>query len=189
MKRLVPFVVLTALLLLAVAGPAAADEAKGARASALASVARASAVDPVVRVDDQTGSVEWLSGRWAAPAPGRPAESSYRFLEAHRAAFGIVSPRAEFRTLAVLADDQLAGWKDVYLGQLVNGVPVLYATLAFHYDAQGRLLGVNGDYVPTPDEIQTPRADRRPGRRQGRGSVGEPAGARRHPRPQRGLDR
>ena len=102
------------------------------------------------------GAIEWLSGRWSAATPARPVESSYRFLEAHRAAFGIVSPREEFSRLAVVHPDLLAGWHDVYLQQRVHGVPVLQGRLAFHYDAGGRLVAVNGEYVPSTDAIQAP---------------------------------
>ena len=159
MKRLALFSVclLVVLLLPAAAALAADGSAAAARATAIFALRDASTVKPVLRLDEHTNGISWLTGRWAASTPGRPVESSLRFLETNRLAFGIVSPRDEFSRLGVIADDQLAGWRDVYLQQRVHGIPVLHGRLAFHYDARGRLVAVNGDYVPTPGDIQTPR--------------------------------
>jgi hypothetical protein len=136
---------------LAADGPQAA-----VRGVALHELTQSSAVEPVLQLDDSTGAVKWLTGRWVAPAPGRVVESSYRFLEANRIAFGVVSPRDEFVLLQVTRDDQLPGWRDVSFEQRVNGLPLLHARIAFHYDGDGRLVAVNGDYLPSPDVPATP---------------------------------
>jgi Zn-dependent metalloprotease len=157
MRRFGSFV--ACALLVALAAAAAAGAAPSAsRATALGALARTSSVDPVLRLDEQTKGIAWLTGRWASSSAD-PVESSLRFLEANRQAFGIDSPRSEFAAVEVTADDQLAGWRDVYLQQRIHGVPVLRAQLAFHYDDRGRLVAVSGDYLPTPEQIQAPLLD------------------------------
>ena len=143
MVRLGMVLLCSLILCLLPAGAFAAEAPPGSHAAAVAEMGRQSAVDPAVRFNPRTGALEWLTGSWKAGAPGRPLESAYRFLETNRLAFAVDTPRHEFTPIAVTRDDQLAGWRDVYLQQRVFGLPLLGGRLGFHFDA-GRPAEVGG---------------------------------------------
>lgn len=117
--------------------------------AAMTSVAAASALPIQYSVNDKSGTIAWLSGEFQPAAPGDFVESAYKFLEGHRQAFQVQSPRSEFALMMTRQDKGHAG-DHVYLEQKINGLPVWGRRLGFHFNSQGKLYAVNGNYCAAP---------------------------------------
>jgi len=118
-------------------------------AGAVMSIAAQSASPVKYSLNEKNGTISWMSGEFKPAVPGDPVESAYRFLEGHRKAFQVQSPRSEFSVM-MSRKDKIQSADHVYLEQKVNGLPVWGHRLGFHFNARGMLYAVNGKYCATP---------------------------------------
>ncbi len=78
-------------------------------------------------------------------------EVAVSFLQRHRKDFLIKNPAAEFKTLSNKTDD--LGFTRIKLAQVYQGIPVWNGIISAHFNRQGELQIVRGEYFPTPDNI------------------------------------
>lgn len=108
-------------------------------------------------VDPATGNPRLV--RLASPAPAPDGDTlttkALDLLTRHAAAFGLVSPSDELRTVAELADP--VGGGSVFFRQFYLGLPVFGATVRVHFDAGGTVRAVNGAVVSDIDLDPSPR--------------------------------
>lgn len=98
------------------------------------------------RFDSGTGVPVFLTGSITPPPAASSLESSLAFLDANKDIYRITDAGGEM-TLKREDVDEL-GMKHVLLAQQYNGVPVFGADTAVHFSADGRIVAVNGLYVP-----------------------------------------
>jgi Zn-dependent metalloprotease len=141
-------------VLVAVACAGVAPPASGSKA------AEATDVPPheTLMLDPRNGAVRFLRGEdLGAGLPGvaaGDAEAVARaFLAAYAALFRIADPAAELALQRV--DRESSGAAHVRFAQRWKGLPLPEAELIVHLDAGGRVVLVNGSYVPTPRGVDT----------------------------------
>lgn len=135
------------------AGPAAAAVAPiDGRSAAQISAALQAPVS--VSHSRATGAVRFLrvapgSQASLAPAAGSLDERARGFFAAQASLFGIRDTRAELFLRKTTTD--AAGYQHVIYDQFYRGVPVFAGELRAHFDGDGRLRAVNGNFVPEID--------------------------------------
>ncbi|MFL5734293.1 MAG: M4 family metallopeptidase [Chloroflexia bacterium] len=93
------------------------------------------------------GSSAYIPYEPTAAEVGNPLAMARGFLDANRALFGLGSVAADFGPGRLEPDTQL-GFAHVRLPQLYHGIPVFGKQLLVHFTPQGRIVAVNGGYVP-----------------------------------------
>jgi thermolysin len=99
-----------------------------------------------VRFNSETGSPAFISGTITPPAGANPLESSQSFFEANKDLYRMSDPATEL-TLKRETDDEL-GMSHVHLSQQYQGLPVYAAEVSVHFSRDGKIVSVNGNYVP-----------------------------------------
>lgn len=88
-----------------------------------------------------------------------PAATSIRFVSAFRDVFRLGNASEELKTKSVQKDD--LGFQHVRLQQVFRGLEVVHCGLIFHYNREGALYLITGDYIATPVLPNTqPQLDR-----------------------------
>ena len=99
-----------------------------------------------VRWDSDTGVPAFLTGDIAAPAANGVEGAALAFLDANGDLYRMAEPEKDLKAERTEQDD--LGMSHLYFGQSYNGVPVFGSDLAIHFSASGRIVAVNGRYVP-----------------------------------------
>lgn len=107
-----------------------------------------------VRWDGANGTPAFLSGSIAPPAAASPAEAAIAFLAGNVELYRLSDPAAELRVSRQERDD--LGMTHVHFEQMHQGVPVFGSDIAVHFAGDGRIVTVNGRYVPDINIAATP---------------------------------
>lgn len=139
--------------------------------------------------DPATGAIRWLRGAdlsrelesdpnfRADQAEGRAEAVARRFVEAYAGAFRLEDPVHELRLDAIGTDE--TGRTRVTFAQTWRGHPVLRCVVHVHLDLAGRVVVVNGDYLPTPAGVDpTPTLSADDACERAATSMGSPPGGR-----------
>jgi bacillolysin len=99
------------------------------------------------------GTPAALSGRTAKlfQDPDQAFGATVSFLEKHRGVYGMRSPAQELRSVRERGDN--LRMRHLRMQQTVRGVDVFGAELFAHYDAQGRLVELAGNYQKDLDQV------------------------------------
>lgn len=92
-----------------------------------------------------------VSGNLTAPGFARTGsykEDGLSFIRQNKELFGIVNPEAELKLLSTFKDD--IGQTHLKFQQTINNVLLLKGQIIIHISDDGRIIGVNGKYYPTP---------------------------------------
>lgn len=107
----------------------------------------------LVRATDLATDLEEVAAYKDARQKGDYGEMA-RFFLAHRAdLFKLDNPKGDLRLLDAAQDG--LGHHHAKFQQVVDGIPVWLKTLSVHFGPQDRLYRVDGDYLPTPMEVDT----------------------------------
>jgi len=105
--------------------------------------------------DRESGNLRYVVGLLSDPVvAGGEASAVYRFLEAHKSAYGIEKPTEEVLVRGM--DVDYLGMRHVRLAQRYHGLPVYGCEMIAHFTADGILKAINGTYLdgieidPTP---------------------------------------
>lgn len=107
-----------------------------------------------VRFDPETDSPAFITGSITAPAGANQYESAQSFFTANKELFRMSDPATEL-TLKRQTGDQL-GMTHVHMSQQHEGIPVYAAEMSVHFSQDGKILAVNGHYVPDIAVSTTP---------------------------------
>ena len=77
-----------------------------------------------------------------------PAATSIAFVSAFRDVFRLSNAADELKTKAVQKDD--LGFQHVRLQQVFRGLEVVHCGMIFHFNKEGALYLITGDYIATP---------------------------------------
>jgi hypothetical protein len=107
----------------------------------------------LVKGSDLAADLE-SSDAYGAARRGDDFGEMARLFLAHRAElFKLADPREDLRLLEVQRDG--LNHHHAKFQQAVAGIPVWLKTLSVHFDPQDRLYRVEGDYLPTPLDVDT----------------------------------
>jgi Zn-dependent metalloprotease len=94
------------------------------------------------------------SAAYSAALRGEDFGEMARLFLAHRSdLFKLADPKTDLRLMDVQPDS--LGHHHAKFQQVVDNIPVWQKTLSVHFDPQDRLYRVDGDYLPTPLEVDT----------------------------------
>lgn len=99
-----------------------------------------------VRWDGDTGIPAFLTGDIAAPASDSIEGAALAFLGVNGDLYRMSEPEKDLKAERSEQDD--LGMSHLYFGQTYEGVPVFGSDVAVHFSAGGRIVAVNGRYVP-----------------------------------------
>lgn len=99
-----------------------------------------------IRWDDDTGVPAFLTGQITPPAGANAVQSTLAFFQENKDLFHMSSPEAEL-SLKRNESDSL-GMTHLRLAQVYKGVPVFGSDLAVHFSHDGKIVAINGRYVP-----------------------------------------
>ncbi|MHB0867713.1 MAG: M4 family metallopeptidase [Thermoleophilia bacterium] len=99
-----------------------------------------------VRFDQETGTPAFLTGAITPAAGPDPTAAAISFFDANQELYRMSSPVAEL-TVSRESGDTL-GMTHLHMAQQYKGVPVFGADMAVHFAADGKIVAVNGRYVP-----------------------------------------
>lgn len=99
-----------------------------------------------VRYDKDTGVPAFLTGTVTPTAGPDPTAAAISFFDANQELYRMSSPAAEL-TVKRQTGDTL-GMTHLHMAQQYRGVPVFGADMAVHFAAGGKIVAVNGRYVP-----------------------------------------
>lgn len=142
-----------AILAIALAGSSGSD---AGASSGKAAVATEVPPHDTLVLDPQSGAVRFLRGpdlgaALARPAEGGAASVARAFLDHYAALFRLHDPARELALERVETEPD--GAARVRFEQWRDGVPVPDTEVVVHLDGQGRVVAVNGRYVPAPESV------------------------------------
>ncbi|HEY3267572.1 MAG TPA: M4 family metallopeptidase [Armatimonadota bacterium] len=109
----------------------------------------------------ENGAVRWLEGRLGpvpaataaatsvAPPPSGPAQVLAPLAQILR----LQDPAAEMRIVSSSTDER--GWRNLRFEQIFRGLRVYARDIYLHVDTEGQLRIINGEYDPTPRDVDT----------------------------------
>lgn len=107
----------------------------------------------LVKGTDLAGDLE-SSHAYGVALQGADYGEMARLFLAHRAdLFKLADLENDLQPLAATPDG--LGHQHAKFQQVVNGIPIWQKTLTVHFDPQGRIYRVDGDYLPTPVAVDT----------------------------------
>jgi len=104
-----------------------------------------------LRFDPRTGAPAALSEGRTAPRSGPPSDVARRFLQEQRALLGV-----DPDSLQVEKESKGDGHRHVMYRQLYRGLPVEFARVKVHMNADGSVIGANSTYEPDLNLPLTP---------------------------------
>lgn len=107
----------------------------------------------VVRWDSASGTPAFLTGSITPPPAAATADAALAFLGQNSALYRIEDPGSEM-VVSRQESDEL-GMTHVHLQQMHQGVPVFGSGIAVHFGADGKIVAVNGRYVPDISLVAT----------------------------------
>ncbi|MHB1390995.1 MAG: M4 family metallopeptidase [Thermoleophilia bacterium] len=102
-----------------------------------------------VRFDRETGTPAFLTGAFTPTAGPDPTAAAISFFDANQSLYHMTSPVAELAVIRKAGDN--LGMTHLHMTQQYRGVPVFGADMAVHFAADGKIVAVNGRYVPHID--------------------------------------
>ena len=99
-----------------------------------------------------------ISGRLTAPGYSVSANKSIdgiRFMSENKELFGLSSPEQELKVKSAFTDE--LSMTHVKYDQMINGIRIFPSQLIVHFNSDGSIESVNGNYIPTPEIITTPK--------------------------------
>lgn len=99
----------------------------------------------------KSGAPEWVSGKLSEKL-SKSSDGAYRFLENNKSIFLVENAEDEFELLQDKNDE--LGYKHIKLQQRVNGIPVFGNEYYIHFDTEGKVYAVNGNYDPEARNVK-----------------------------------
>ena len=100
------------------------------------------------RVDQRTGEVRFLKGRFGKAGKGNAGDAARQFFADYSDLFGLTDPARELEPRQINEDD--LGYVSVRFEQRMGGVPVLGGDIRVEIDKDGTIHSVHGRLLPHP---------------------------------------
>jgi bacillolysin len=103
-----------------------------------------------IRWDDERGTPRFLSGKLSNPMKGEPLANALAFLDAVRELYHFDKAKKTFRLKRIDRDE--LGMTHVRLTHVSNNIPVWGDELIVHFDKEGVVRSINGQFTPKIEE-------------------------------------
>ncbi|MFA6001340.1 MAG: M4 family metallopeptidase, partial [Thermoleophilia bacterium] len=103
----------------------------------------------VVRLDGETGTPAFLTGDITTPEGDNPQEKALAFFNTNRELYKMEDPNRQLSLTREETDNQ--GGTHLHMDQTYKDIPVFGSELAVHFSRNGKIVAVNGRFVPETD--------------------------------------